>query len=157
MLRIMSTQPQNDIKVFRERVLPVFVAIAAIALAVSFIFRILKEGLQGVDVGALLIGAVAATLASLLWAWLMTLCFTLKLSSEGVFGHSVWGIRRFVRWQDIAAVKPFRFLNLRYMRLYPHGGTPPIWITLDLAHKSEFEQELQRLAPPNSPIRRCLG
>ena len=153
---IMNTQPKNGIMVFRARVLPVFVAMASVTLTGFFSLIISKEGLQGVDGGALLIGVVVGGLGSFLYAWLLTLCFTLKLTPEGVFGHSCWGIRRFVGWQEIVAVKPFRFLNLRYLRLFQNGRACPVWMPLYQAHKSEFEQELKRLAPPNSPIRSYL-
>src|SRR6266702_7878701 len=110
----MSIQPRHDIKVFRAAILPPFVTIVAMGLPLYGCFVILTEGSQRIDVVALFIGSFVGALAGFLWTWFITLCFTLKLTSEGVFGHSPWGIRRFVRWQDIATVKPFRFLNLRY-------------------------------------------
>jgi len=152
----MSTSPEQDVKVFRAAVLPVFTSTAALGLPLYFCIVIFTEGLHRVDVPALFIGALAGALAGLVYAWVLTLCFTLKLTPEGVLGHSVWGLRRFIRWQDLATIRPFRFFSLRYLRLYPESGNRPIWIALFLARRADFEQELERLAPPDCPIRKYL-
>jgi hypothetical protein len=152
----MSTSPEQDVKVFRAAVLPVFTPMAAVGLPLYFCIILFTDGLHRVDVPALFIGALAEALFCLVYAWVMTLCFTLKLTSEGVLGHSVWGLRRFIRWQDVATIRPFRFFSLRYLRLYPESGNRPIWIASFQARRADFEQELRRLSPPDCPIRKYL-
>jgi hypothetical protein len=152
----MSAPPQPEVRIFRVAVLPLYAAMVAIGLPPPLCLVILNEGWRQVDVGALLFGALTGALAGLLYAWLMALCFTLKLAPEGVSGHSCWGIRRFIRWQDIATVRPFRLLSLRYLRLHPQSGARPTWIALFQARNIEFKQELGRLAPPDSPVRNHL-
>src|SRR5438093_1557027 len=124
---------QDDIKVFRAAVVPTFLTIAALGLPLYFCMMLLEFGLQ--DISGLFIGAAGGALAGFLYTWGITLCFTLKLAPEGVYGHSFWGVRRFIRWQDIGEVRPFRLLNLRYLRLYGAGKSSPTWIALFLARR----------------------
>ena len=141
---------QQAIKVFRAAVIPTFVPMATLGLPLGFCITLVKDGLP--DIPSLFIGAAGGALAGLLYAWLLTLCFTLKVAPEGVYGHSFWGVRRFVGRQEIAEVRPFRFLNLRYLRLYKSGRTKPTWIALFLARRVECAQEFRRLAPSGNPV-----
>jgi hypothetical protein len=152
----MDVPTQRCSKTFRVAIFPTFAAICSLGFLLYLLLIVTEEGLRGINVEALLFGGLAAALGSFVGACLMALCFTLKLTPEGVFGHSAWGIRRFIRWQDIATAKPFRFFNLRYLRLYPETGRRPIWIALFQARKAEFEQGLQMLAPADSPVRQYL-
>jgi hypothetical protein len=45
---------------------------------------------------------------------------------------------------------------LRFLRLYPSDGTGPTWIALSQSRRREFEEEIRKLAPPDSPIRAFL-
>jgi hypothetical protein len=135
---------------------PMFFCSAMIGMPLAFGAIILMEGFSQVNVVALFLAVLVGAAVGFLYVWLLSLCFTTELTSEGVFGHSFWGIRRFIRWQDIANVRPFNFLNLRCLRLYPPGDTGPTWIALFQAHKTEFMRELQRLVPPDSPVRNYL-
>lgn len=152
----MNNKIRQESKIFRIAVLPMFVCSAMIGIPTAFGAIILMEGFRQVNVVALFLGVLVGAPVVFLNVWLISLCFTMELTSEGVFGHSFWGIRRFIGWQDIGTVRPFHFLNLRFLRLYPPGGTCPTWIALFQAHKTEFVQELQRLLPPDSPVRNYL-
>ncbi|MGD0208801.1 MAG: hypothetical protein ABSC89_14470 [Verrucomicrobiota bacterium] len=149
---------KKDIKVFRAALFPPFVTFTAIGLTIYFVLIIFQDGFA--HPSALLFGAIAGALAGFLITCLITKCFSsfmVKLTPDGVQGYSVWGFKRFIQWQDIGAVRPFRLLNLRYLRLYSSREGTTTWITLFLARRTEFEQELRRLAPPDNPILGCLS
>ncbi|MEJ0089929.1 MAG: hypothetical protein WDM80_09325 [Limisphaerales bacterium] len=143
---------QKDYKVFRAAVFPPFLAFTTIGLTIFFAVEIIQDDFA--HPSALVGGAIAGAFVGFLFSALITKCsssFTVKLTPDGVQGYSIWGFKRFIQWQEIGAVRPFRLLNLRYLRLYSTHGTTT-WITLFLVHRADFDQELRRLAPPNNPI-----
>jgi hypothetical protein len=103
------------------------------------------------DRHALAFATASVPISSLIGAWMLSILFPASLSAEGVYGHSLWGARRFVRWQDIAAARTFRLFNLHWLRIYATDGKVT-WLALFQSHKPEFSQEIQRLAPPVSPV-----
>ena len=141
---------QQDVKVFRIAVIPAFLFIAGLGLSLYFCVMPMMFGVP--DVTIMLIGAAGGALAGFLYAWIISVCFTVKFGSNGVYGHSFWGVRRFIAWQEIAEIRPFRLLNLRFLRLYRSDRTGPTWIPLFLASRSEWVEEVRRLAPSENPI-----
>jgi hypothetical protein len=109
---------------------------------------------HGLDVHppAVAIASAFLVLYSLAVASMVSLLFPAAFSADGVFAHSSWGMRRFVSWKEITAARPFRVLNLRWLRLYTTRSRKVTWLPLFQAHKTEFQQEIQRFAPPGSPL-----
>ena len=95
----------------------------------------------------------AAVILSLLGSLAMHLTLPQSLSADGVRAHSVFGVRRSIRWEDIAAVRPFSLLGLKYLRLYSKLGGSPLWLFLQPARKPEFKRTMLALAPADNPIR----
>jgi hypothetical protein len=156
----MSTRPQSDIKVFRGAVFSWLVYFFAGGTAVGFPLALcVLLALFGLDLsvvalfGGLLVGGLVHGLISVANAYFLAFCFPTRLSAERVFGYSVWGTPRSLRWQEISEVRPFRLLNIRFLRLYPGSRTSPTWIVMNLADRTAFENEVCRLAPSDSPIR----
>lgn len=104
---------------------------------------------------AWLIAAGFAAAFSVCWSCLIFLFYFAAFSLQGIYGHSFWGIRRFVGWQHITKVQIFRMLNLPFLRVYGADGKVT-WVALFQITKAEFWQEMQKFAPPNSPVLQCL-
>lgn len=85
-------------------------------------------------------------------AWIISSCCPVALTNEGIYGHSIWGKRQLIRWQDMASARTFTVLNLTWLRIYPTDGNKVTWIALFQAHDDEFSREIQRLAPADSPV-----
>jgi hypothetical protein len=83
--------------------------------------------------------------------------FPVALCSEGLYGHSVWGVRRFIRWQDVAAVNRFRIINLRWLRIYSRVDKEVVWLAMFQSRPIEFHDEIRRLAPKGNPLLNHLG
>jgi len=153
---VMTMDAKQDRKVFRAALFPLSIAIAGPALVIVCCLTIRLEGWRGLDLKSLFEGAVAIELAGLAFAWVISVCFPNKLGPSGVDGHSFWGVRRFIRWQDIQRASPFRYLGFKFLRLYPGGGRGATWIAFSQARQKEFEEEIRKLAPLESPIRAFL-
>jgi hypothetical protein len=98
--------------------------------------------------------AVAADFAfvySVICAWAISLLYQDSFSAEGIYGHSFWGFRRFVRWQDVTSARTLRLFNLKFLRLYSTNGQVT-WLALFTAQKIIFREEIRRLAPANNPV-----
>jgi hypothetical protein len=145
-----SRAMQRDVKVFRVAVIPFVVCTATIGVPLGLCVAVARLGSRNIP--SLLIGAAGGVLAAFLCAWLVALYFTLKVGPHGVYGHSFWGVRQFVGWQEIADIRTFDFFNLGFLRLYGVGRTRPVWMPLFLARRAECVQELRRVAPPGNPV-----
>jgi hypothetical protein len=152
----MTVDAKQDIKVFRAALFPAFVAIAGPALGIVLGFLIRLEGWRHLDAKSLSAAVAGVVFAGIACAWVVSVCFPTKLGPSGVCGHSFWGAPRWIRWRDIHKARPFQYLSLRFLRLYPADGRGPTWIALSQSRKKEFKEEIQKLAPPESPIRAFL-
>lgn len=150
----MSTNIQSipsDSRKFRVAVAPLFVCVLVLGLLGLCSVVLMLDGMQ-FDQRALAFASASVLVCSLVGAWLLSRQFPAAFSADGIYGHSFWGRRRFVRWQGIAAAQPFRLLNLRWLRIYRIDYSEVIWLALFQSHKAEFEREMRRLAPAGSAI-----
>jgi len=95
--------------------------------------------------------SVVVLVYSLGAAWLLSVLYPAGFSSDGIYSHSFWGIRRFARQQDITDARTFKLLNLPCLRIYT-TDRKITWLPLFQSHRSESRQEIQRLAPAGSPV-----
>ena len=138
-------------KEFRVAVFPFFVFLCVLGLPISFFVVLFDDGLNFNRI-AVAIGAVGGIIIGLVCSWLFAKSSPLILSDDGISGHSVWGTRRFIRWQDIEKVRPFKMLNLRYLRLYARANSRVTWVAMFQAQPADFRSELERLVPLDSKI-----
>ena len=150
----MNASSPTSVQIFRPAILPMFAAMCLLGLPIYFALAWFLYGLKAWP--AVLGGGAAFLLTVLFCSWLLKLCFPLRLAAEGVHGHSAWGLRRFIRWRDIANVRSFRLMNLQYLRLYPRDQKHPTWIALFLAEPQRFREQVQALAPPGDPLAEFL-
>lgn len=94
---------------------------------------------------------------SLLCSWVWVKLFPVGCSTGGIHGHSVWGRKRLVRWDEIETVKPWAFLNLRWLRIYSskHGETT--WIALFQSEPADLLDALAQFGPPDNALLRHLN
>jgi len=143
----------SDCKKFRAAVTPMSIFIFIVGMLLLCCIIVMRDGFH-FDFGALAITSVFAAVFSIGWSWMVSLSFRAAFSADGVYGHSFWGFRRFVRWQDIVGARPFRFANLPWLRI--HGADGQVtWLALFQVRKSDFWQEIRKFAPPDSPVLQC--
>jgi hypothetical protein len=135
-------------------VAPMFIFMLALAVSVFLCCVIAQEGWD--SIGPALAFAVGfLVIFNLACSWMFFLLFPSAFSSDGIYGHSFWGSRQFVSWRDVATARKLRLFNLRWMRIFATNGKVT-WLPLFQSHSAEFWQEIRRLAPPESPILKCL-
>ena len=136
---------------FRPAVRPIFLLIVAVATPLFLLLVLLDDGLHP-HWGALLFATILLISFSILSAWALHFLFPAHISSDGISGHSVWGLRRFVRWEHIASARPIRVINLRYLRLYSTSDHKVTWLALFPADRRGFSSALRSTMPPSSPV-----
>jgi hypothetical protein len=102
-----------------------------------------------------LVAVACHTLYSLIASCVLSFCLPVTFSTEGIYGHSCWGLRRFVSWRGVKTARTFRVLNLRWLRVLSSDGKVT-WLALFQSRGGEFRQEIRRLAPPDSPLLQYL-
>ncbi len=120
-----------------------------VPLYIALIF--FKLGTQ-VQWKPLLVGVAAMVPTSIISAGLLSLFFPVRLSPDGIHAQSVWGLPRFIRWQDIKQARRFSFFNLRWLRLHSRADNSVTWVALFQTPAVAFNQEIHKLAPPDSPV-----
>ena len=136
---------------FRPAIRPIFLAISAVAMPIFLLLVLLDDGLHP-DWIALFAATTGLALFAIVSAWTFHFLFPDGISAEGISGHSFWGLRRFVPWDHIAAARPIRILNLRYLRLYSTIDRKVTWIALFPAEPDAFHSALYSAIPPNNPV-----
>jgi hypothetical protein len=116
---------------------------------------VLDEGLR-FNGAAIWFGLLVCLPVAWVVSWMLSRCFPDIISTDGIQGHSFWGLRRFVRWQDIKEARDLRLFHLRFLRLYSGQDQKVTWIGLSQARNRDFRREIQRLAPSDSPILRFV-
>jgi hypothetical protein len=144
----MSIPP--DIKKFRTAIIPGAIFLFVSSMTFSLCAISLQYGWH-IDGRALAFTTGAVLMFSFAYSWLMARLFPIGFSADGIYGHSFWGRRRFVSWQEIATARPRRLGNLRWLRVYAIDGKVT-WVALFQSRDTEFQQEIRRLAPPGNPV-----
>ena len=150
----MTTAIPSDCRKFRAAVTPMSIFILVVAVLVQFCLCFINDGLHfdRYDL-AILIGF--AVVFSIGWSWMISLLCPAAFSADGIYAHSFWGRRRFVRWQDVVKARTFRIANLPWVRV--SGADSKItWLALFQVRKNDFCQEIRRFAPPDSPVLQCI-
>ena len=154
----MTTSPPTEGKQFRSSVVSMFIFMLVQGLPVTFCLLLVTYlGMsEPVTLGLILhiltfIGGVLPIFL-LIGAWLLSTFCPTTIFADGVTTQSFMGDERFVGWQDITTARTLRFLNLKWILVYPAGDSKAIQVPLFQPRKTEFIQEIQRFAPPGNPI-----
>lgn len=146
----MALSIPSDCRKFRAAIAPMSIFIFVSGMVGLLILIVIEDGLH-FDQRALAFATGFAVVLSIVCSWILSLVFPAAVSSDGIYGHSFWGRRRFIRWQDISSVHTFRLVSFRWLRVYNTDGRVT-WLALFQSRGTEFRQEIRRLAPPSSPV-----
>jgi hypothetical protein len=80
----------------------------------------------------------------------------LIVSAEGVVARTWWGTKRFVRWDEVKAVKSYWLLTFRWMRVSVKTGAP-VYIPVALTGSEPFAEVVMRSVPPDHPMAMFLS
>jgi hypothetical protein len=150
----MTVSIPSDCRKFRAAVVPLFAFVLAGTIVVLWCLILATDGWH-FDRHAAAFASGFEAVFSLGASWMLSLLFPDGFSEKGIYGHSFWGRRRFVGWQDVAAARTLRLFNLRFLRVYATDGKVT-WLALFQSQGAEFRQEIRRLAPPESLVLKCL-
>ncbi len=140
---------------FRPSFPQLFAAIGGLGLGLGLGLVVgLTWRLPSLELGGALL--LIATLIAAPWSVMLLRSMRVELDADGVEANDLWGLRRGVRWDAVYRVKPLRFLNLRYLRLYPEDRTRPVWLPLFLGGYDNFVAAVQELTPEGNPARAWL-
>jgi hypothetical protein len=153
-LNPMTIAIPSDCRKFRAAIPPMFFCTIVASLP-GFLCVVLILSRVSFDRRGILSGSASIPVTSFLLTSLLSIYYRAGISAEGIYGHSVWGTRRFIAWQEIAGARTFRLLNLRWLRIYGRDGKVT-WLALFQSRPAEFEREIRRLAPDGSPVLRFL-
>lgn len=148
----MTTPQPRETMVFRAAIRPPFLFLVPVVLVGGICVGAVPNGLSEFN-AEILIGAAALAVAwSFANAWLLSRMYPIRISKAGLEGFTVWGGRLFVHWQEIAAARKFRLVNLSWLRVYSSQHRGVLWLPLFLARKEEFVEAVHHFAPLGSPI-----
>lgn len=134
--------------------MPMAVLIFVGGMAMVFMLIVMTDGFH-FDGRALAVATGTMLAFAIAYSWMLSCLFPAAFSAEGIYGHSFWSRRRFVRWQDVTSARTFRLANLLWLRVYAADGKVT-WLALFQSRDAEFRAEIRRLAPPGNPILNCL-
>ena len=150
----MASSIPPDVKKIKWAIMPMAAFIFVSAGALATLAIIIEHGFYNVSWLLLLkiLGLFMipySLLATLIMRWVLWAGF----SSDGIYGHSIWGRRRFIGWKDILRVRRFTLGNLPWIRIYSAMDGKVTWLPLFQSRPIEFREEIQKFAPLDNPIR----
>jgi hypothetical protein len=138
-------------EVFRPSAARLFLFYVMLSLPFFICVSVLWKG-TSLNWTAMLVGAGSIIPSSIIAAGIMNQLFPVRLTTVGIHAHSIWGLPRFIRWQDIRSVRKFNLPFLPWLRLYSADGSATVWLSMFPSSPAKFKLELQKLAPPGNPI-----
>ena len=143
-----------NIKKFRSAIIPGAIFVFVCGMTGAFCLIVIIQGWH-FDFHALAIVTVVEVIYSFFASLMMSFVFPVGFSADGIYGHSFWGRRRFVSWQQIVTARTFGLFKFRFLRVYS-ADCKVTWLALFQSHDAEFRDEIRRLAPPSSPVLQFL-
>ena len=106
---------------------------------------------------ALGLSTAAGIAISLLGSWVVSKLFPGALSGGGVHGHTFWGRKSIVPWDEIVSVKPFALANLRWVLIYSSKQRKTTWFSLFQSQPADLLDAVAQLGPPDNALLRHLN
>jgi hypothetical protein len=137
------TNPGNSGgKLFRPSAIRLFLFYVALGLLFLVCFSFIRER-EAFRLSDLMLGAGFLLPVAIIVAGIFSFLFPIRLAPDGI--HAI-------RWQDIKTVRKFSLPLLPWLRLYDADGSSAVWLAMFQSAPAQFKLELERLAPPASPI-----
>lgn len=87
-------------------------------------------------------------------AAIVSRCFPVIANARGLRARNFWGQAREVAWDEIAEVKPIRWLIwTQFARVSTRKCRHIVWLPLFLREQNEFEAKIKQWAPPGNALR----
>jgi hypothetical protein len=141
----------NGAKKFKASIVWLSIWEFLVSAALMTCLILIQDGSK-IDVRAFIHAIIFVLFLSCIMAWILSVFFPAWLSADGIYGYSIWGVRRFIQWQNIASVRRFTLLKLSRIRIYSSIGGKVTWLPLFQSRPSEFWQTIKEFAPLGSPI-----
>ena len=138
-------------EVFRPSAARLFLFYVLLSLPFFICVSVIWKG-ASLNWTAMLVGAGSIIPSSIIAGGIMNQLFPVRLTTAGIHAHSIWGLPRFIRWQDIQSVRKFNLPFLPWLRLYSTDGSATVWLSMFPSSPAKFKLELQKLAPPGNPV-----
>ena len=147
-----------EVKRFRASIFSVMVSLFVVAVGLTTLAIIIKDGFSNIRWLILLKVLVFLTAPlSFLCALRLHWKYTYGFSSDGVYAYSICGVRRHIKWEDVSKVRKFSIVNLSWLRIYSSIDGNITWLALSQARPVEFRAEIQKFAPSNNPLLEYLN
>ena len=147
----MVSKITSKVKWFQPAVIPMFLVLLCFyvtGLAIGYFVPFLISGFMFPVREMLLYPPnILGIFVVYIMAFLISRFCPVGFKSGGVFGHSFWGFRSFIRWQNIKMVRPCKFFNLLFIRLYSNENSKVTWLMFSPKEPAKFRKEFLRLAP----------
>jgi len=154
----------SDAKQFRMAFLPMFLSMFLFGFIFGHLFALVAIIIQfRADLHwVLFLNSLYYTIPFLLiyaviFSFVITWFYSCIITSTGIYGHSSWGMRRFLGWSDISGVKKVSLGNLAFLKLRSNSGGTAIWLPLFQSDRVEFLETIRKCAPPGHPLLSHLG
>jgi hypothetical protein len=151
----MPALAMSEGKKFRLAAGPLFVFMFGLGMPLYISIVLFRYGTH-MSWQPVLLGVAFMVPASVILSGLMTFMFPVKLSAGGIHTHNIWGVPCYIRWEDIKDARVFSLFNLRWLRLYPGSGGTVGWLALFQSPALAFKEEMLKLAPEGSPVRKYM-
>ena len=152
----MANSIPPEVKRFRMAIVPLAIFIFVVSMLGFTLIVIIRDGITNVRWRDLLRIVIWFELPwAIFWSPLIYWLLPAGLSLDGVYGHSFWGFRRFVRWHNIKTVRKFPLPLIPFIRIFSLDGEVT-WLPLFQSRPAEFQEAIRKFAPSDSPILNCL-
>ncbi|MFN7140250.1 MAG: hypothetical protein ACK4UN_13020 [Limisphaerales bacterium] len=105
---------------------------------VGFLFFVAFDFSSGIYWPGVGLGMIGGSLIAFAGSIVIVWFCPHHISAEGLQGYSVWGTRRFIRWEGVDCVKRLRLGNLVWLRLFSRENGKVIWLPLFIYDREAF-------------------
>lgn len=95
-----------------------------------------------------------------LWAALCALALaeylSIRITIDGIWGRTFWGRKRFLRWDEMRAVRRTGLWPFRFLRVFTGGPRPPLWLPLFTKRREELRDVVAARTNEGHPLRVSL-
>lgn len=123
------------------------IAILFAEISLLFFIRLFVFG-NAISIQIFLRAMIFCVLSALLFFF----AFPVKVSSNGIQGHNMFGIPQRAKWEEIEKAKIFNFVGFRFLCIRSSGGGLEMYMPLFLNNRVSFWEQISHFAPPENPI-----
>ena len=115
----------------------------------AYILRLTYGTVYNLELTMYFVILMSAALVHLIITLILSNIFKVRINSKWLHSVNIWGVGKYVNWQDITKVKYLNFFGLKYLRVFSLHSRSPIWIPLFIKNKAEFRTLLKNFYSGN--------